>query len=56
MFYNESENFQPAAERVDVSARLLEHARQALDLALQAVRALDIPHLEFVADSDEIIH
>lgn len=29
---------------------------QALELALRAVRALDIPHLEFVAASDEIIH
>ena len=29
---------------------------QALALAVQAIRALDIPHLEFVADSDEIIH
>jgi hypothetical protein len=28
----------------------------ALQLALQAVRALDIPHLEFAAASDEIIH
>jgi hypothetical protein len=28
----------------------------ALELALRAVRALDIPHLEFAAASDEIIH
>jgi hypothetical protein len=29
---------------------------RALELALRAVRALDIPHLEFVDASDEIIH
>jgi hypothetical protein len=29
---------------------------EAIDLALMAVRALDIPHLELVEDGDEIIH
>ncbi len=28
----------------------------ALDLALKAVKALDLPHLELVDDSNEIIH
>lgn len=48
--------------------RALRHVRQqlgpadrrrcgeALDLALRAVRALDIPHLELVETGDEIIH
>jgi hypothetical protein len=30
--------------------------RDAITLALKAVRALDIPHLELFDDGDEIIH
>lgn len=33
-----------------------ESAGAALDLALKAVRGLDIPHLEFVEPEDEVIH
>jgi hypothetical protein len=31
-------------------------ARQALDLALKAVKALDIPHVEIVEESDGTVH
>jgi hypothetical protein len=31
-------------------------AAEALDRALQAVKALDIPHLEFEDEEEEIVH
>ena len=31
-------------------------AREAVDLALRAVKALEIPHLEWEDDSEQIVH
>ena len=31
-------------------------ADRTLDLALKAVRSLDIPHLEYVEPEDEVVH
>jgi hypothetical protein len=31
-------------------------AHEALDLALQAVKALDIPHLEWEDESEHVVH
>lgn len=31
-------------------------AHEALDLVLQAIKALEIPHLEWEDDSDQVVH
>jgi len=31
-------------------------ADEALDLALQAIRGLEIPHLELEEDEDQVVH
>jgi hypothetical protein len=31
-------------------------AREAIDLALHAVKSLEIPHLEWEDDSDQVVH
>ena len=31
-------------------------AREALDLALQAVKSLEIPHLEWEDETDQVVH
>jgi hypothetical protein len=33
-----------------------ERADEAIDLALKAIKTLDIPHLELVDDVDEVVH
>jgi hypothetical protein len=42
--------------RKDLRGTERRRADDALDLALKAIKALDIPHLELIDEGDEIIH
>lgn len=42
--------------RRELRAKGSRSAGAALDLALKAVRGLDVPHLELIEDGDEVVH
>jgi hypothetical protein len=42
--------------RQDLRTKDAETAQRALDMALQAVKALEIPHLEWEDDVAEVVH
>ena len=42
--------------RKDLRSTGLRKDDEALELALRAVKALDIPHLEFVDETSEVVH
>jgi len=42
--------------RKDLRATDRHREEEALDLALRAVKTMDIPHLEIVDDTDEVVH
>jgi len=42
--------------RKDLRARDRRREEEAVDLALKAIKTLDIPHLEFDDEIDEVVH
>jgi hypothetical protein len=42
--------------RKDLRTADRRRADEAIEMALRAVKALDIPHLEIVEDDDEVVH
>jgi hypothetical protein len=42
--------------RKDLRGADRRRADEALDLALKAIKTLDIPHLELVDETDEVVH
>ncbi|MBA2604190.1 MAG: hypothetical protein H0U94_11440 [Acidobacteria bacterium] len=42
--------------RRDLRAKGSRAGGTALDMALKAVRAMDVPHLELIDEADEVVH